>query len=107
MCKKMCIQIGVFSLLFLFSSLALSGPKVIPTGINYTINASMMENLSVLSGQDVMITLDSGTVLAGKVKSVGAHLVHLEKIKGKEFFDALIRIENIQAIEARFRKYER
>ena len=107
MCNKNFKQIGLLVLFFMIPSVTLAGPKIVPTGIKYTINASMMENLSALTGQNVMITLEGGKMLSGQVKSVGAHLIHLEKIKGKEFFDALIRIENIQAIEARFREYQR
>jgi len=33
--------------------------------------------------------------------------MHLEKLGHKDYFDALIRIESIVAIEARFRKLER
>jgi hypothetical protein len=35
---------------------------------------------------------------------VGDHFVHLEKLAGREFFDVLIRIEDISAVEARFRE---
>ena len=107
MCHKSVILFSVILLFFMISSVSIAGPKVVPTGTKYTINTSIMENLSVLTGKDVMITLDGGKVLAGKVKSVGAQLLHLEKIKGKEFFDALIRIDNIQAIESQFRQYQR
>jgi hypothetical protein len=41
------------------------------------------------------------------VKGVGDHLVHLEKLAGKEHFDALIRIDRIDAIDARFRQIQR
>lgn len=41
------------------------------------------------------------------VKDIGNQLVHLEKLEGKEFFDALIRTEEICAIETRFRTMQR
>jgi hypothetical protein len=41
--------------------------------------------------------------LQGYVKSVGSGLLHLEKLAGKDFYDALLRIEDISAIEAKFR----
>jgi hypothetical protein len=55
----------------------------------------------------VTVSIVSGKTLTGVVKKVGIHLVHLEKLEGKDYFDALIRIENISAIEARFRNYKR
>lgn len=90
------------------SSFAIAGSKVLPIdGMKYTINASIMDNLIALTGKKVTLTLDSGKVFTGRLKSVGEHLVHLEKIERKEFFDALIKLENIQAIEAQFRSYQR
>jgi len=53
------------------------------------------------------VTIVSGKTLSGFVKEVGTHLIHLEKLEGKDYFDALIRIENISAIEAMFRNYQR
>jgi len=41
------------------------------------------------------------------VKNVGNHFIHLEKLDGKDYFDALIRIENICSVEAQFRKIQR
>jgi hypothetical protein len=55
----------------------------------------------------VSVTIVSGKTLSGFVKEVGIHLIHLEKLEGKDYFDALIRIENISAIEAMFRNYQR
>lgn len=76
-------------------------------GMSYNVNSSLEDNLKLLIGKKVHVTLESGKTLAGFVKEVGNHLIHLEKLDGKDFFDALIRIENISAIEARFRKYQR
>lgn len=82
--------------------------KVVPIkGINYNINASMVDNLKSLTGKKVNITLNSGKTFGGIVKKVGDHLVHLEKINGKDYFDALIVIEDISAIDAKFREFHR
>ena len=53
------------------------------------------------------MTLDSGKTLAGLVKGVGNHLIHLEKLDGKDYFDALILIEHISAIDVKFRDFQR
>lgn len=76
-------------------------------GMSYNVNSSLTDNLKSLVGKKVSITIDSGKTLSGLVKEVGNHLIHLEKLQGKEYFDALIRIENISAIESMFRKHQR
>lgn len=76
-------------------------------GMSYNVNSSLVDNLKSLIGKKVYVTLDSGKTFTGVIKEVGNHLIHLEKLAGKEFFDALIRIENISAIDARFRNYQR
>lgn len=73
----------------------------------YKINSTMGENLKALVGKKVNITLASGTTFSGTVKAVGKSFLHLEKLEGKEYFDALIRLEEISAIDARFRDYQR
>jgi len=76
-------------------------------GMKYHVGASLQDNLKSLVGKKVYVTLDSGNTLAGFVKEVGNHFVHLEKLDGKEFFDALIRIEDISAIDTKFRDFKR
>ena len=76
-------------------------------GMSYNVNASLQDNLKSLVGKKVIVTCVSGKTIAGSVKQVANHLIHLENLDGKEYFDALIRIENICAIEAQFRKIQR
>jgi len=82
--------------------------KLVPIeGMSYKVGASLEDNLKALVGKKVSVTLDSGNTLTGLVKEVGDHLVHLEKLDGKEYYDALIRIERIDALEGRFRELQR
>ena len=76
-------------------------------GMSYNVNASLEDNLKSLVGKKVLVTCVSGTTFSGFVKNVGNHLIHLEKLGGKEYFDALIRIENICAVEAQFWEIQR
>ncbi len=76
-------------------------------GASYNVNSSIAANLKALAGKKVNITLNSGNALSGFVKEVGNHLIHLEKLDGKDFCDALIRIDAISAIDTRFRDYQR
>ena len=85
-----------------------AGTKVVAIeGVSYNVNSSMADNLKSLMGKKVYVTLDSGKSFAGNVKEVGDHLMHLEKLDGKDYFDALLRIENINAIDTRFRNIQR
>lgn len=69
----------------------------------FNVNAAMADNLKALVGKRVTVTLDSGKTFTGIVKAVGERLLHLEKLEGKEFFDALINLESIRAVDTRVR----
>ena len=102
------IALGVLILCFTLPMEVAAGPKVVDIeGISYNVNSSLSDNLKSLVGKKVSVTIVSGKTLSGFVKEVGIHLIHLEKLEGKDYFDALIRIENISAIEAMFRNYQR
>lgn len=76
-------------------------------GVSYNASAPLQENLQSFAGKKISVTLASGKILTGFVKQVGTHLLHLEKLDGNDFSDALIRIEDICAIEAKFREFRR
>lgn len=91
-----------------FGSRVQAQPKVVGVeGVNYNVNASMADNLKSLTGKRIVVTLNSGKAFTGNVKEIGNHLVHLEKLEGKEYFDALILIQDISAIDTRFRADQR
>lgn len=75
--------------------------------VSYNVSAAMQDNLKSLAGKKVYVTLATGNTMSGFVKEVGNHLLHLEKLDGKEYFDALIRIDSISAIDTRFRNFTR
>lgn len=72
-------------------------------GVGFNVGLSMQENLKSLVGKDVYVHLRSGDTLQGYVKAVGDKQIHLEKLAGKDFYDALIRLDDISAIEVKFR----
>ena len=51
----------------------------------------------------VTLHLRNGQTLAGPIGGVGDHNVLITGLTGKEFYDALIRIEDLCAIEIRNR----
>ena len=52
-------------------------------------------------GQKVEIKLKSGEALGGTVKAVGTKSVHLAAITGREFYDAVVLVEDISAVIVR------
>lgn len=102
------IAVLLATVLFTLPKEAVAKPKVVAIeGMSYNVNASLTDNLKALVGQQVSVTTVAGQTLSGSVKEVGMHLIHLEKLKGKDYYDALIRIDTINAIEAKFRNYQR
>ena len=89
---------------FFSPSEALARNVVAVEGAKFDTSVSLADNLKNYMGKDVYVHLKSGKVLQGNVKAVGSNLVHLEKLAGKDFYDALIRIDEITAMEARFRE---
>lgn len=91
-----------------YAAQAVAANPVLPIeGVAYQADWSLRDNLKVFEGKSVTLYTDAGAQFRGRVKAVGGGLLHLEKIRGREFFDALIRVERIEAIEARFRAYQR
>lgn len=101
----------VLSLLLLGALLTLpplaSAELVELPGLSYQVNASLADNLRALTGKKVHLSLAGGASLTGSVKAVGNELLHLEKLEGKEYFDALVRLTDIAAVDTRFRDMQR
>jgi len=102
------LAILLYATIFLLPMEVEAKSKVVAIkGISYNVNSSLADNLKSLIGKKVYVTLDSGKTFAGFVKEVGNHLMHLEKLERKDYFDALLRIENISAIDTKFRDFKR
>ena len=87
---------------------AAAGAKLVAiAGMSFNANASLADNLKGLKGKKVSVTTGAGKVFTGLLKAVGPHLIQLEKLERKEYFDALIRIQDISAVEAQFRSIQR
>jgi hypothetical protein len=55
------------------------------------------------AGTSVELVLANGKSYRGRLASVGGETVLLTELAGKEFFDALIRLDAIAAVEVRAR----
>jgi hypothetical protein len=70
--------------------------------VQLAAHITMMENLLAMKGRSVTVTFPGGQI-TGTVKDASNGLLHLEKLSQKEFYDAIIRVDNIIALEARVR----
>lgn len=75
------------------------------TGATTQINLelTLADNLLTFKGKTVTVTLSSGQTMSGIVKNVQNGHLHLEKLAQKEFFDAIIVIDKISAVEVRMK----
>jgi len=96
----------IFSLSFFAISTELSAQTVAIKGVGFNTAGALKDNLDPLVGKDIFVSLRSGKIYQGYVKSVGNNFIHLEKIAGKDFYDVLIRMDDISAIEAKFRDFK-
>jgi hypothetical protein len=68
------------------------------------VGIPLIENLAALKGKTVTVTLSSGQAVSGVVKDVKNGLLHLEKLSQKDFFDAVVVVDKISAVEVRVRQ---
>lgn len=54
-------------------------------------------------GKRAAVRTDDGETLDGTIAKVTEQLVYIEKLVGKEFFDAVVRIDRISSITFRMR----
>jgi sRNA-binding regulator protein Hfq len=104
--RRLCVLALVAGLGLPFAAAAGSAnPVVEVAGMDFRVDQGLVDNLKASEGKQLTLHLASGSQITGRVKAVGEHLVHLEKISQREFMDALVRIDAIEAIEGRFRAY--
>lgn len=57
------------------------------------------------SGEKVELGLRNGQTYAGVLGLIGDQLVLIQQLRGKEFYDALVRIDDISSLEVRVRDH--
>jgi len=65
----------------------------------FNVGTTMAFNLASLKGKTITVTLSSGQTLTGVVSDAKDNLLHLTRITQREFYDALVAINHISAIE--------
>jgi hypothetical protein len=64
---------------------------------------SIRVSLEKFLGQRVTIGLIGSGELQGVISRVGATAVYLSELTGKEFFDAVVRLDHISAVTVKMR----
>lgn len=65
---------------------------------------ALSKTLKEREGRSATLVLESGTELTGKVVEVSEHSVKLGELSGKEFYDAVIDLDHVQAVVFRARE---
>jgi hypothetical protein len=94
-----------YVLMALFLANIVITPQIAQAAAGVQLNPAitLTDNLVALKGKTVTVSLSSGQTITGVVKEVQNNLLYLEKLSQKEFYDALIRVDLIAAIEVRAR----
>ncbi|MGQ0501640.1 MAG: hypothetical protein ACT4P0_03365 [Panacagrimonas sp.] len=66
-------------------------------------NEALVAEFKAREGKAATVLLQSGAELTGKVAGVAADSVKLTELSGKEFYDAVIALDHVQAVLVRAR----
>ena len=67
-------------------------------------SATVKSLLEAQKGKRVGVLLTTGQELTGVVTTVGATVVHLSELTGREFFDAVVLLDRVSAVIVRTRR---
>ena len=70
---------------------------------SFNPSLSLKDNLASNVGKRVSLMISSGESLEGTIEKVGDHFVLISKLSGKDYFDALVRIDELKAVVFRAR----
>jgi hypothetical protein len=86
-------------------ALALGGARAgaEDAGLAIADKTTVRDLLSKQVGKTVTLRLHGGEELSGKVQTVGGELLVLSPVSGRDFFDAAVRLDAIQAVLVRVR----
>jgi len=97
--KKSLMRVMVLLAVFVFLSITFLPAQDNPIKIQE--KDQLIDVLMKYSGQRVELILQSGMTLSGRVSEVTANLVHISQLAGKEFYDAVIRTDDISGVIVR------
>lgn len=97
----------VSGMLLIAGLLTISVPKASAEEAKFELkaNETMREVLAERTGKRATLRMQSGEDLEGTIILVGNGLVHLTKLAGKDFYDAVVNIDRISAVIVRVRDH--
>ncbi len=81
------------------ASAVMAQEKKVEINTSFTIR----QILASFTGQRVAVKTVAGESIEGTVTSVGDHVVHISRLSGKEFYDAVVVIDRISTVVFRAR----
>ena len=83
--------------------IASQGISVAQEKPSFNPSINLKDNLASNVGKRVSLMTCSGESLEGTIEKVGDHFVLISKLSGKDYFDALVRIDEVRAVVFRAR----
>jgi len=72
-------------------------------GLGFNAYVGIRENLLLNIGKRVALRITAGEPIEGTILTVGDQSVQLSKLSGRDYYDAIVRIDRIEAIIFRAR----
>lgn len=92
---------ATMSLFVATAAFAADAPAPTGAALDLSDDAVMTTVLNQSKGQNVVLRLYSGTELSGKLSEVGEIAVRVTELTGKDFYEAVVRTDNIEAVITR------
>ncbi len=93
----------VAAALLIASGLALGRPAIAEEKPELTRSSTMHDVLASNVGKRISLRTDGGETIDGTVTFVGDQLVHVSRLAGREFYDAVVRVDKVQSVTFRAR----
>jgi hypothetical protein len=78
-------------------------PSVNATDLELSSPESIRINLEKFTGERVTLSLTGGGELQGVVSRIGTLMLYITELTGREFFDAIVRLDHISAVTVKMR----
>src|SRR3989338_2376484 len=88
------------SVLFGTGLIAATSSAVFADGVMFEVKASatISDVLQENTGKRAALKLVSGEEVEGTITQVGSSMVHVSRLAGKEFYDAVVSLDKISAV---------
>lgn len=99
------VRTAVLAVMLVMAGVLGHGGPAAAADAAFDLNArhDLKELLTGQIGKRVSVRTDTGEALEGTVIKVGDHLLHISKLSGKDFYDAVVRIDKITSVTLRVR----